>query len=471
MSNIKFSTDYNLVDVVLYSATGKISLKPQLVELNLFEDLFAGTLTGQLVMSDGVGIINGASLNGTEYIKITLDKPSTEGVEFSRTFRIFSITNRSFSKNNTFENYTINFCSDEFLLSEQYRICKSYKQQKISDIVTDILTNFLGVGNSDTKVISVEDTTFTYDFILPNKKIFETINWLSTYATPSQSGYSGTGNNMNGADMIFFENNDGIFFASLGTLFKQTPVFKYTFAPKNVVPGDINQEYYNILNFEVLESFDTLKALMNGTFANRLITIDPVLRKKYVTDFSYDVLAQQYDTMNPAPVTNNYKNRFGQAMYESPELNLNGTEAGVLRMAPSNYNQINQSSYLKQLPDTVAPDINAENYIPNRVGQLALSQYQRVRITVPGNPEIFVGMTIDLDVAGVGITTKDKQRTSDNQLSGTYLVSAVRHVLNNTTYISVVELCKGSNAQPLAGVNDYDPTWVELVTGSQTVSS
>lgn len=468
-------TDYDLQDIILITSTGAITLKPQLVELNFFEDIFAGTISAQVVVSDAVGLIRGLSLNGTEYVTIKLDKPESPGVDIQRTFRLFSITARSLSINNTFETYTLNLCSDEFMLSEQYRISKSYKGKSISFIIKDILTRFLGVGTDSTKSINIEDTLNEHDFILPNKKIFETINWLATYATPKKSGGSGTGNNQNGADMIFFENNDGFFFSSLSSLYDQEPTFTYTFAPKNIkvnknIVDQFQQDVTNIMNIEVLDSFDTLRAAMNGTFSNRVITFDPLLRKKYVTDFSYDELAGKQDSLNGSPITNNYKNRFDQAMYEPP-ITAKGAsmEAGVLRLAPSNQNQLNQSSYIKQTPDTAQKDINAENYIPNRVGQLALSQYQRVRITVPGNPQLFAGMTTFLNVYGVSETTENKERPLDPHLSGKYLVSTVRHVINNTQYISVVELCKDSNLEAYARVNNDDTVWGQIVKGDQKI--
>ena len=468
-SNLKYVTDYDLREITLITSTGIISLKNQLVELNFFEDIFAGTLSAQLVVSDGMGIIAGVSMNGTEYIKITLDKAGTPGTEIERMFRVFSVSNRSISINNTFENYTINMCSDEFMLSEQYRICKSYKNESISNIIKDILTRFLKVGTDVTKTVSVEDTVLKYDFILPNKKIFETINWLSTYAMP-MNGSSGTGNGMQGADMLFFENNDGFFFASLSTLYKQDAFANYVFAPKNIqVPENLSahQQFYNVLNFEILDSFDTLRATTNGTFSNRLITFDPLTRKKYVTDYSYDEMTgKKNSSLNPYPVTNNYANRFGQAMYESPISGQNvAFEAGVLRFAPSNYNQPNQTEYIKQIPGSVANDINAENFIPNRVAQLGLSQYQRVRITVPGNPQLFVGMTLNFTAYGIGEVSDKRERRPDPYLSGKYLVSAIRHVINDTSYISVVELCKESNIEAYSGINKSDALWNKIVAG------
>ena len=107
------------------------------------------------------------------------------------------------------------------MFAEQYRISKAYKNTKISDIIQNILTEYVKIGsnikptNKGTKTVNIESTYGVYDFILPNKKLFETINWLATYARPAS--------NNPGADMLFFENAGGYFFNSLQTLYNKPP--------------------------------------------------------------------------------------------------------------------------------------------------------------------------------------------------------------------------------------------------------
>ena len=78
VSRLRYPTDYNLKSIVLYSPTlgGSLDLKSRLVELNYFEDIYNQSISGQLVISDAVGILNLSGLNGTEFIKIT-DRKST----------------------------------------------------------------------------------------------------------------------------------------------------------------------------------------------------------------------------------------------------------------------------------------------------------------------------------------------------------------------------------------------------------
>ena len=97
-----------------------------------------------------------------------------------------------------------------------------------------------------------------------------------------------------------------------------------------------------------------------------------------------------------------------------------------------------------------------------------MSSRVRRKITVPGNPELYVGMTITFQAFGVSaVTGKSGQRIADPQLSGKYLITAARHIITNQSYITVFELSKESNLHPYTGVNNSDSTWNSVVAGNQ----
>jgi hypothetical protein len=412
------------------------------------------------MLNDALGLISNFSLSGTEFIQIKLKKTVKDQFSFSRNFRVYKITNRVTTESNNAELYTLNFCSEELLLSEQYRISKAFKGKKISEIITSILKDYLKVGTGNTKKISISATQGTYDFVLPNKKIFDTISWLSTYALP----LPGVGE---GADMLFFENADGYWFKSLQELYKQTVYRTFKYDPKNI-SDDLNQKVSNVYNFEVLDLFNTLGAISNGTFSNRVISIDPLTRTSKETDFNYDTYFGKSKNLNKAPLTNNYKNRIDKTMYDAPPKDL---QAGTLRMVTSNSNQKKQP-FIAGKPNSVGNDIFVETFMPNRVAQIALANYMRIKITVPGDPNLAVGKLIDFQIYTATpsdyTTIKNKSnRTPDPLYSGKYVISALRHILRNNSYITVMELCKESNVTAYAGFDNSNATLKNLVNGNQ----
>jgi hypothetical protein len=467
--NLRYPTDYNLLALNLITplSDGNVNLMPFMLELNLFEDVFSSTISGEVVISDALGLISHYLLNGTEFIQVQLQKTTGDaaGQYISRNYRVYKISKRVLGESNNYENYIINFISEEFMLSEQFRISKGYKSTKISDIITDVLNNYLKVGNGNTKKISVQPTLGLYDFVLPNKKIFETINWLSTYALP--------GTNNLGADMMFFENNYGYNFSSLQSLFQQTPYQTYKFDPKNITETNMNEKLTNVMDFEVLEFFNTLNGVTNGTFSNKVITIDPLLRTSNTGIFNYANYfdSSQSKTLNGYPPTNNYQNRLNVTLYNSAPVTPAGLEMGTLRMAATNSNQ-KKNPYVSQSPDDVANDINLEKYLPNRVAQFALANYMRIKLTVPGDPLLTVGMVVTFNTYQIDPTSytqsgSNATRIVDPFYSGNYLVAATRHIVKNNSYITIVELIKDSVKASYPTFDSTNATLQKYVDGNQ----
>lgn len=455
MSSTKYQTDYEIdkLTLVTPTASSPVNMKPYMLEFSLFEDIFANSISGHLLISDALGLVPEFRLNGTEFINVVFRKNSqdTQG-NIARTFRIYSISDRYVNPGNNYENYKLNFCSEELLVSEKYRISKSYKSKTISQIVQDVVNRYLKLGD---KKATIEPTTGTYDFVLPNKKIFETINWLSTYALPSKN---------TGADMLFFENVDGFWFKSLQSLYTQNPYVTYYYNPKNVSP-DMQYKYTNIVNLDILDSFDMLRASSSGTFANRLVSIDPITRTYTTTDFNYDEYYKKSTKLNKSSVTNNYTDRIGKMVFDSPP---NDLQAGQLKVCVTNSNQ-RLNSYIKNKPEAVKSDMFVEKALPNRKAQLLLANYSRIKITVPGNAKLSVGMTLNVVVPRMAADTYTKvsnpvQRDNDPQLSGKYLITAVRHIIDPKSYFTVLELSKDSFEKPVPGVTS---TWKQLADGIQ----
>lgn len=430
--NLSYPTDFNLIELSLQTNKTIIdNLRPYLVEFNYYEDLFDNSVSAKIVLTDAIGLFGLGELNGTEKITAVFNA-GTGGSIIRKTFRVYSVSNRHFDNGMQFENYTLNLCSEELLSSEKYRISKSYKKSSVDSIITDILKNTLKTN----KNIYIDSSMGSYDFVLPNKKIFETINWLSTYARAPNSRI--------GADMLFYENAKGYHFKSLQSLYEKTPEYTYYYNPKNV-STDMNLKSANIYRLQVMNNFDTLGATSKGMFNNRTISIDPLTRKKHISDFNYDQYFKKSKSLNdntfiPTNV-NSYIDVQGKKIYDSPSKNL---ETGALRLVVSNASQ-QKTAYIKDIPGSVQNDFFVENNLPNRIAQLYLSQYNRLKILVPGNSGVTVGDTIQIKILGTtALSNENNTKKEDSVLSGKYLITAIRHIINVTRYTTVIEVSKES---------------------------
>jgi len=441
---VVYPNDYTLVNLTILTSVTSIDVKNILVELSYNEDLFNNTASGYLMVVDSTGYIEKLHMNGNEFIRITFGKADSTTQIVDKLFRIFKVAKRKPENEGNTETYSLYFCSEELLLSEQYKVSKSYSNKDIASNVNDILRTFLKVPTS--RIAAIESTVGVYSFIIPNLKPFDAINWLSTYARPNS-------NNL-GADMLLYEDKFGYNFRSLQSLFGQTVYHEYAFNPKNIdaMTQTLSDKMYNVQTYEIMDSFDTLGAINSGVFGNKLLSVDPLLRRYKITNFDYGDYSSRATKLNSYPVTNNFTNRFGDGLNQTPQ--------AAYKLVFSNYNQ-SDATFIKEKPGSVAPNIFAETYIPYRTAQLPLLNYTRIKISVPGDPGITVGRVIKFN-----LLSKDPvKKEPDEFYSGKYLVTAVRHLLTIHSYRTVLELAKDSSVTQYSSVDNNSALWTNTVGG------
>lgn len=441
-----YPQDYSLKTLNLLTASGqRFELKKLLVELSYYEDLYSFVTSGYITLIDAQGFIELLQLTGNEFIEINFGKVKGGSNDNNQVFRVYKIGNRVPSGNMNSEVYTLHFCSEELLLSEQNKISKSFKSTKISDIINNILTDKLKVPAN--RIENIEETSGVYDFIVPKIKPFEAVSWLSNYARPKATGAFG-------ADMLFFETKNGFNFRSLQSMFKSEIYGTYKHEVKNLGDSiqDFQEKTVNVLDYQVSKPYDILNEINTGTFANQLMSIDPLARKVNVTNFDYSKFKTQAQTLNKGAPANNLKNRLGKKETESYE--------GTLKLAFSNSIQQNVP-YIKE-QGGVAKDIFIESYVPNRTAQISLANYTTIKAAIPGDPGITVGRTIQFNLLSM---KPSMQKELDSFYSGKYLVTAARHVVTAAgVYQTILELSKDSAPTNYQNINNDSTEWKKAVS-------
>lgn len=438
-TGISYPQDYVLKTLNFVLASGKkLELKNLLVEFSYFEDIYTFVTSGSITIIDSQGFIELMRLTGNEYVEVEFGKTANGSNNIKKTFRVYKSSDRLPQGNLNSETYTLYFCSEELLLSEQNKISKSYKGKKVSEIIKDILQNFLKIKNK--KIQVVEDTMGVYDFIVPRMKPLEAISWLSTYARPKNSI---------GADMLFFETKDGYNFRSLQSMFKDNIYNTYKYQAKNIGQDTMSmkEQLSTVLTYELNKPYDVLNEIGSGTLTNRLISIDPVSRTFKTTDFNYDKYKAQAKSLNSSAPINKTKNRLGVQETESYE--------GALKVLIGNSGQ-QEVSYIKEKEGAVAKDIFLETFIPNRTAQISLANYTSMKLSIPGDPGITAGRTINLNLSSLN---PKANKDMDKFYSGKYLVTAVRHsIIVPNQYQTILEIAKDSSTTAEPDVNVSDVT-------------
>jgi hypothetical protein len=443
-TGVIYPKDYALVNLTLLTGVATFDMKTLMVELSYHEDIFNNTASGYLTVTDSMGYIETLSLTGNEFIRMTFGKTSNDGNWIDKLFRVYKVDKRKLENNMNTETYSLYFCSEEVLLSEQYKLSKAYPNQSISENVTDILKNVLKVP--DKKIAVIEPTYGVYSFVVPTIKPFDAINWMSTYARPTAD--------KPGSDMLFYEDKFGFNFRSIQSLLLN-PLYKtYSYDPKNLASQDINKKLNNVTTYEILDSYDALKGINSGIFANELISANPLTRKKTVTKFNYFEYISKSKKLNEYPISNNFQNRFGDTVGD--------TSQAVLKLVFSNFDQ-NSDPYIASQPaGGSSRDVFAETYIPYRTAQLSLANYTRMKISLPGDPGLTVGQTICFNL----LSRKPNVKELDKYYSGNYLITAVRHLINFSEYKTILEITKESTTTPYASADNNSALWKNTVKGN-----
>lgn len=431
--------DFLLTTLEFIASDGQsVDLRVIYTEINIYQDIFANAMTGNCSISDGANIFGHLVAQGFEFLHIVYDKPGLNKPVDQR-FRVYS--KKVIPEKLSSQTVILRFCSEELMISKGTAFSKSYSGMLISDIVKDIMTNILKTPAKLFPSGNIETTTNINSFNMPHMNPFQTINWLAARSTSSYVG----------ATFMFYENQTGYNFRSLQSLENVPgPSLIYNVNVKNI-QGDPNLDFYDVSNYEIVQTPDSMESLMSGRFASRLMTLDP-LRQKYTQyDLNGDDLFKDSINLGTGKQYNNFQDRLGHTLstsYDSKRTfyptNLGQDTASYIQ----GKQQVNQS--------------NVEKWLLERQSQLMTLMGMRIKISIPGNSLIKVGDVIQLNLPSiepqVGSSEGSTSRKLDPYYSGLYLVTAIRNRMDIRIYETIVELAKDSLANSIPAAKDKTAT-------------
>jgi hypothetical protein len=238
-------------------------------------------------------------------------------------------------------------------------------------------------------------------------------------------------------------------------MYKDKVYATYKYEPMNLdnKKQDFQEKAYNVIEYEFSKTYDALQEITSGSFANRLISIDPLTRSFNVTDFDYNKMKDTMEKLNPGGILNELKNRFDKALNQSPE--------GVLKVATGNSNHGNVP-YIKEKEGGFAKDIFIETILPLRTAAISLANFTALKMAVPGDPGLTAGKVVEFNLFTLKPTNNTKEL--DKAYSGKYLVTAVRHIIKQTAYQTILEMAKESLPKAQEGANNSDKNIRQAIT-------
>ena len=440
--SIQKAGDITIEALKLLSATGYIvdlDIDLFFIELNLYEDIFAGSLYGDILISDSRNLIEKLPITGEEFLILKIKTPSfPTAATISKVFRIYQLTDRAIVKENT-QMYTLHFVSHEMIADILLPLYRSF-EGNIDDVVIQIFEEYIAINrnfddpNNDnlvekeatTQLKVLTETANKVKFVSPGWSPFKCINWLASKAIPKEG---------KACNFLFFESNKSFYFTSIETIFDFTNknksfVGEYTLAAANIrdeqSKTDINRELLLTESVEMITTTDHIKNYTNGYLANRLITLD-------VFNKVYDLI--DYDHVNQYK---NYIHSSGEKSVPIFAENSVRNPASSIHFYPIN----------PKLFTGFSGNVNEKikDIYGNRKSTLLELTNLKLLLTVPGRTDIEVGAMIKFKFPSLGPKDEsDKQTDAQDKLySGYYIITSIHHKINRNEHKMIMEVVKDS---------------------------
>jgi len=442
-----------------------VSLNHIFLEMNIYEDIYSDSLSGNILVADTNNIISNYPVRGGEFIRVTMRDHLNDTV-IDKLFRIYEISERN-QVNRGQIIYIINFMSVEKIMNSDFKISQAYPKTTTSEIVKNVWKQFVEYYNSKHSVyypnshlpeadmnfvnslsggenvevsvdenssdievfsnnnmfnIDIQSTKYIADYIIPNWCVYSTIHWLAARSI---------GVVAKGASFLFFETLEGFKFVSLETLFEigknlvendRSLVYNFTGIPSTT--EEIRQQYGNkiITSVNVVQSPNVVENIQRGMYSSKMIYHDLVERNYEVVEYDY---RQSYqDDLN-------YKHTYRNVY---PHVHLNEEPLSRMDVAINNYDS---DSYIFYQPKS---DNYPDLWKQSRISQLQQIENVKLELTTEGHMNINVGKVVEVNLGDV----RSGVSGLDPLYSGYYLVTGLRHKIDQNKYELVMEVAKDS---------------------------
>jgi len=421
MAKIQYAGEYIVEECVLCTVGGlELDLKEQLATVSIFEDIFKNSITGTISFVDTNNLTANASIIGQEKLKLILVTPNaddlndrTMAINFSDTpLHVFKV-NSSININDRTKTFSLSFTTNEIVRNNHIRVSQSYSGEPAKEIIKKVIRDPLLLNSK--KEFYYEETTNLFKMVAPNMRPFDFINTVARRCLSKEYDFAPT--------FLFYETIKGYYFRTIDSMMdRKNPRMVFKEVTPNEDVDNIAQNLTNILDYQIMNSTDTILNTRAGMYASDLLLVD-VFNKSYkhyeysyLDDFDKNIHADEFNNYgsSQAPIASEAPDQYGNKISDYPKsiLHVQSIERetidGLFDPAHGEPNDYRGTDLWLQKRKSRFSSLDA-----------AIS----VRIKVPGNTTIQAG---DL----VGIILKNQTGTEsalDPYLTGRYLVRNLKH--------------------------------------------
>ena len=441
-------SEVKIEKIDIESSFGKYDLVPHLEELNIYESIFSNHLQAHITLQDAFNIPFKLPIIGEETVDVAIRLAGDEGdtIIDPPMFHVLDLSDR-FLKTVQSQRFSLNLVSTQYMSNVHSRVSKSFSGMTAEDIVHDIWANYLDDGHGD---LFTEQSMREEQCIIPNWTPHQAFNWLARRTQPKDSDTA--------ANYVYYEDMDGVHFKSLNKLAGAEPILIFAKEPLAMDPAKIESlsgGFIKVDNITYMGQFEKVKNINEGQYSSKLITHDIV--KKKILQRDYDGFTEWFALNHLGPF---------------PPLSNSDTEVKSGHIPRTSFAPpfdpefaITEGRRLSDLTDSAVVlypkhdkmyaqnfghehDNKVEEWKLRRAGQMVLYDGVLMQVECSGLSFIRVGMVVTLNVLSAETTSTDggQDAAFDKFLSGTYMLTAIRHMFNNdrgnVTYKMILEMTK-----------------------------
>lgn len=403
----------NLSKIILINYLGEVvDLSSLFIQLNIYESIFSPVITGDILINDGINLLNNFPIICQEKIIISFSNPDFEQKEL--VFNVTSIKDIKNSINNDkVQNYILHF-SSSLIIKNKLTYISRCLQGKADDIILDLLTKDWSLNYKGGYKLEKSDSYLK--FVVPYWEPFKMINYITNRAIPENRKYP---------TYLFYQDLDNFNFISYDSLLEKEVKESFYYAPANTPTNySIDEKSKNINKYSIDKYIDLLNMLENNTLSNQYIEIDLINKKYNVNKLNHGNFFENSTTLydnDIIPVKNIDNFNYNEDAYKINTL----------------YNFI------------VDKDLKKFNkYYLYRKAWLDSVQNIKIKIEITENTDRKLG-----DLVNFNIPSREKFENKIKYadfITGKFIISKIRHTIGNDSIgISSIELIKDSFSNKL----------------------
>ena len=418
-----------------------VDVRGNIVEVNLFENLYKPYVDSTIVLIDDFGLKNSLNIQGTERLKLVLGDAENPEEPVVVKYFFFSKINDTQKMNERSELLSISLVEEHVYIDAIKQFSKSYTDE-LENIITSIADNEL--GKTVVKSLFEPSVQGPRKIIVPYLSPLEAIQWLRDRATTR------TGSPIFLSGSLY---TNSLVMSALDGLLREDVIndklpLRYSSAISGVdADQDQLRPYYEIMSFKEVDAENSLALYENGAIGSFYASIDAgtgVLSGDHIS--IRDILDEFYTNKLISADTN-------QSVFD-PSLEIDGklsdeyNSLHIHQVVSSNtYNQFksyhDETSLLGENNSLIESRLKAKNkiirtFLKKNIIDIGMngSLFFKGKISVGRKLRLlFLNSNVQGDL-------KDTNDQIDKRKSGDYIILATNHRLADEKHTTILRLTK-----------------------------